>query len=194
MPTSSGIPDLAISLGYAVGYLPVMVGFAELADNRLRVRRLSSFIDGLLLFLVIYGVIWLLVVEQVAFDDSLTRLDRAFMSLYPAGDLALVMLAVRIATSRSLRRRVVGLLIAGSVLLTVADVWLLVGYLHEPYGEFPITDALYLTGLACVGTRRGVEPAAVATTGRHGRRYHGAGCRWWWPLQPWCRRSCCSVS
>ncbi len=145
-----GIPDLVVSLGYSIGYLPVMIGFAELADNRLRVRRLSSFVDGFLVFLVLYGVVWLLVVEQIAVDASFTRVDRAFMSLYPAGDLALLMLAIRIATSRTMRRRVVALLIGGSVLLAVADVWLLVGYLRDPDGSYPITDAAYLTGLAAI--------------------------------------------
>jgi GGDEF domain-containing protein len=143
-----GIPDLVVSVGYAVGYLPLMAGFAVLADTRVRVRRASAFIDGVLLFLVLYAVVWLVVVEPIAADPSLARVDRAFSALYPAGDLALVMLAVRVAVSRTQRHVVSAALVAGAVLSAIADVWLLVAYLHDPSGSYPVTDLLYLQGVA----------------------------------------------
>ena len=144
----SGIPGLVTSLGYCIGYLPMMVGFAALADTRLRVRRASAFIDGILVFLVMYAVVWLLVVEPVVVNSELPRADRAFSALYPAGDLALLMLAIRIAVSRTQRHVVAGLLVVGATLSAVADVWLLAGYLRDPYASYPITDLLYLVGLS----------------------------------------------
>ena len=144
----SGIPSTVTSLGYCLGYLPMMVGFAALADTRLRIRRASAFIDGVLVFLVLYAVVWLLVVEPVAIRSELPRADRAFSALYPAGDLALLMLAIRVAVSRTQRPLVSALLILGTVLSAVADVWLLAGYLRDPFGSYPITDLLYLVGMS----------------------------------------------
>jgi len=143
------IPDLVISLGYTIGYLPVLVGLTELTDPQVKVRRWSGLLDGVLIFLVLYGVLWLLVVEMYAFDSSLPRLDRAFSALYPAGDLAIVMLVARIFVGRAARRRVALLLAAGAILCALADTLLLTLYLIDPWGAFPITDLLYLTGLAC---------------------------------------------
>lgn len=145
------IPDLVIYLGYTLSYLPCLFGFAELADGQVRVRRWSGLADGLLVFLVIYGVLWLLVVEQYAYDSDLSRLDRAFSALYPAGDIALVMLAVRIWSSRSARRRVALLLVVGSSCAAVADLLLLVDYLVNPDGSYVLPDVLYLGGLSVLG-------------------------------------------
>ncbi|MDO8391592.1 MAG: GGDEF domain-containing protein [Actinomycetota bacterium] len=143
------ITDLSVSIAYAVGYLPVMIGFAELADPQLHTRRLSSILDGVILFLLLYAVLWLLVVEQVAVDTSLPLVDRAFQSVYPAGDVAVLMLAVRVVAGRTVQHNVGVLLVVGAVLNVVADVGLLVAYLRTPYGSFPIYDFVYLIGLGC---------------------------------------------
>ena len=144
------IPDLAVSLAYALGYLPVLIGFAELADPQLHTRRISSVLDGVILFLSLYAVIWLLVVEQVAYDTSYALVDRAFQSLYPAGDIAVLMLAVRVVSGRTVHRPVGALLLVGALLNLAADVGLLVAYLRTPDGSFPIFDLLYLVGLGCI--------------------------------------------
>lgn len=147
----TAIPDLVIYLGYTVSYLPCLFGFAELADGQLRVRRWSGLADGLLVFLVLYGVLWLLVVEPYAYNSDLPQLDRAFSALYPAGDIALVMLAVRIWTSRAARRRVAVLLVTGSSLTAMADLLLLIDYLVNPDGSYVLPDVLYLGGLSVLG-------------------------------------------
>ena len=143
----TAIPDLLVSIAYAAGYLPVLVGFADMADPRLHTRRVSSIVDGVILFLSLYAVIWLLVVEPVAYDSSYGFVDRALQSLYPAGDLAVLMLAVRVATSGTVRLRVGVLLIVGSILNVGADVGLLAAYLVNPDGSYPVTDLVYLVGL-----------------------------------------------
>lgn len=144
------IPDLLIDLGYAAGYVPCIVGFAELADPQQRLRRWTGFVDGFILFLGLYAVLWLVVVEPVAFDSGLTHLDRAFSSLYPAGDLALVMLAVRVLMSRAARRDASVLLLVGASLSAIADTALLVLYLIDPDNESNITDLFYLSSLAVI--------------------------------------------
>ncbi len=145
----TSIPSLAVSITYAVGYLPVVAGVAELADPEMHTRRVSSIADGVLLFLTLYAVLWLLVVEQVVYDSTYGIVDRAFQAFYPAGDLAVLMLAVRVLASRTLRRTVGWLLFLGAVLRAVADVGLLVFYLVKPLGTAPgVYNLCYLVGLA----------------------------------------------
>ena len=57
-------------------------------------------------------------VEPVAVGSALPKVDRAFDAIYPAGDLALLMLAVRIAISHVARRRVATLLVGAGVLFS----------------------------------------------------------------------------
>jgi len=142
------IASVMVSLCYVVGYLPLLLGLAELCDPHLRVRRATTAIDGVLLFLALYAVLWLTVVEQVSGDGSLSKVDRAFSALYPAGDLVAVMLAVRLVCSRVARRRVGVVLLTAALLAAAADVALLALYLDDPNGQYPITDLLYLAGLS----------------------------------------------
>lgn len=145
----SGVPGLVISVLYAVGYVPVVLGFADMADPQVHRRRLTSAVDGVILFLSLYAVLWLLVVEQAAYHSSYGMLDRAFQSLYPAGDLAILMLAVRVFAGHTVHRPVGVLLMVGALLSAGADVGLLVAYLVNPDGSYPVTDFVYLVGLGC---------------------------------------------
>lgn len=145
----TSVPDLVISLLYTAGYVPVLLGFADMADPQTLRRRLSSAVDGVILFLSLYAVLWLLVVEQAAYHSSYGMVDRAFQSLYPAGDLAILMLAVRVFAGHTVHRPVGVLLMIGALLSAGADVGLLVAYLVNPDGSYPVTDLVYLAGLGC---------------------------------------------
>ena len=142
-----GISPVLESLCYVLGYLPVLLGLAELCDPHLRVRRATTAIDGVLLFLALYAVLWLTIVERVHSAGSLSKVDSAFNALYPAGDLVAVMLAVRLVSSRVARRRVGALLLTGALLTAVADVAWLVLYLNNPYRLYPFVDLIDLAGL-----------------------------------------------
>ena len=141
------IPPVLESLCYVLGYLPVLLGLAELCNPHLRVRRATTAIDGVLLFLALYALLWLTVVERVYSTESLSKVDSAFNALYPAGDLAAVMLAVRLVSSRVARRQVGALLLTGALLTAVADVAWLVLYLNNPYKLYPVVDLTDLAGL-----------------------------------------------
>ncbi|MEQ1698483.1 MAG: diguanylate cyclase [Ilumatobacteraceae bacterium] len=143
------VPSVAVALCLTVGYLPLLLGLAELCDPQLRARRLTSAVDGVLLFLTLYAVLWLLVVEPVS-ETSLPKLNRAFDAVYPAGDLAVCMLAVRIVASRVARRRVGLLLLGGAALLATSDIARLVVYLRDPKGSYPLTDLAYLLGVSSI--------------------------------------------
>jgi len=142
------IPTLVVLLAHTLGYLPLLLGIGELCDPHLRVRHLTAAVDGVLLFLALYAVLWLLVVEPVAVNSSLPKLDRAFGVVYPAGDLAVVMLTFRLITARTARQRVGVLLHAGAVLITAADIGILALHLRSADGDSAITDLAYLLGLS----------------------------------------------
>ena len=146
----TAIPDVVVSLLYVLGYVPLLVGLAGLCDPERPSRLFTNLVDGILLFLVLYAVLWLAVVERVTVDGSLSRLDRAFSALYPAGDVAVLMLAFRVVSSHVGRRSVGVLLLVGAVLTAVADVALLVLYLRDPGGTYPITDLAYLLGITAI--------------------------------------------
>ncbi len=137
------IPVIVPMLCYSLGYLPVVIGFAGLADPRIHTRRLSSIIDGVILLLSLYAVLWLLVVEQVAYDSTLSTLDRAFEALYPACDLTMLLLALRVVASRSAHRRVGLLLVLGSLVSFTVDVAIMVAYLVNPDGSYPVINFGY---------------------------------------------------
>lgn len=139
----TAIPAIVPMLCYSLGYLPVAIGFAGLADPRIHTRRLSSIVDGVILLLSLYAVLWLLVVEQVAYDSSLAPLDRAFEALFPACDLAMLLLALRVFASRSAHRRVSLLLVLGSLLSFTVDVAIMVAYLVNPDGSYPLINFGY---------------------------------------------------
>lgn len=140
------IPSWSVSLCLAVGYVPLLLGLAELCDPQLRARRFTSAVDGVLLFVTLYGVLWLtLVAEVVGSSDG----DRSFAALYPAGDLAVVMLAVRVVASRAARQRVGLLLLAGAAGVAISDVAAMVLSLTDPGGSYPLLDLLFLGGLGC---------------------------------------------
>jgi len=162
------IPEIVPMLLYAVGYLPIVVGLAELADPRLHTRRLSGIADGVLVFLSLYAVLWLLVVEKYAYSTELPKLDRAFQSLYPAGDLAMVVLSARVIAGRMLHRRTSWTLFIASLAGAACDVALLVAYLVNPTGEYRIINFAYQLSIAAfaVAAMLALSPAPPVMTGR----------------------------
>jgi diguanylate cyclase (GGDEF)-like protein len=151
----TSVPEIVPDLLYAGGYLPVLGGLAGmfvLADHRPRSRRLSSVADGFILFLTLYAVLWLLVVEKFAYSTTtMPRLDRAFQAIYPAGDLAMMVLAARIVVSRALATAAGWLLLVASAGCAVSDIAILVSYLRAPEGSSPIwVNLCYLWALCLV--------------------------------------------
>lgn len=146
----AGVPELLVSLLYVAGYPLVLVGLALLGGPKGGDRRMGRLIDGLLMFCLLYAVLWLLVVEPAASDSMLPTLERAFSAVYPAGDLALLMMAARLVVGGTLRPRVGWLILLGTALGAVADFSLLALYLSDPFGSWPLTDVSYLVSLALI--------------------------------------------
>lgn len=164
----TSIPEIVPMLLYAIGYLPIVVGLAGLADPRLHARRLSGIADGVLVFLSLYAVLWLLVVEKYAYATELPTLDRAFQSLYPAGDLAMVVLSARVIALRMLPRRTSWTLFMAALAGAACDVALLVAYLVNPNGEYRIINFAYQLSVAALALAAmfALSPSPPMMTGR----------------------------
>lgn len=169
------IPDLAIDLLYVAGYVPALIGLADMSEPTRRVQRLGSIVDGLIVFALIYGVLWLTVVQPLATKADLPFAERAFSSVYPAGDLAMGMMVLNLWRRADIPRRVGRLLCGGVVLSAAADTALLWLYLQFPDGSWGFTDLLYLTGTAMIAVAAMLGPHTVPTA--HSERWPTMGLR-----------------
>lgn len=140
------IPSWAVSLCLAAGYVPLLLGLAGLCDPQPKARRSTSAVDGVLLFVVLCGVLWLCLVAEVVGSSNH---DRAISAVAPAGDLALVMLSVRVIANGAARRRVGVLLLIGAAGVAISDVTALAVSLADPGGSQRLIDLLFLGGLGC---------------------------------------------
>lgn len=140
------IPDLAIDALYVAGYVPMLIGVVAFAGPSAASGRWASLVDWLLFFTVAYGALWMLVVEPATLNGGQSVYQRALSSIYPAGDVALVMASWRLLRARAVRTRVGLLLVIGFALSAFADVALLTLSVRNPNGSWPITDFGYLIG------------------------------------------------
>ncbi len=116
------VPSLLIGVIYAIGVLPMMVGLASLGEPYDADQQLAGMLDWALLFTLAFGVMWVLAVEPVAFDGTLSLTDRTMASILPAGDLALVLLAARLVTRRKVPAATAWLVLGAVTFLAVSDV------------------------------------------------------------------------
>ena len=157
----TAIPALSVDLLYVAGYVPAVIGLADMSEPTRRNHRLGSIVDGLIVFALIYGVLWLTVVQPLADHADLPLADRAFGSVYPAGDLALAMIVLSLRPRVDIERRVARLLCAGVLLSAAADTALLWLYLRFPDGSWGFTDLLYLSGTAMIAVAAMLSPHAA---------------------------------
>lgn len=155
------LPTQTVDVLYISGYVPMVVGLADLAGLGRFGRRIGVSLDGLVLFAVLYGLLWFAVVQHRIDASSLARYDAIVTSIYPAGDLALLLMSVQALLGPYLRRRVAAGVTLGMALMAVADTALLMAYLDNPEGEFPLVDLSYLLGVIVV-----VAAALDAGSGR----------------------------
>lgn len=124
----SSVPVLVIGALYGLGLLPMMVGLASFGAPLDADRHLAGMLDWALLFTLAFGLMWRLAVEPVALDATLGLTDRTLAALLPAADLALVMLAARAVSRRSLPLSTGTTLLAGFVLIAGGDLVRLARY------------------------------------------------------------------
>lgn len=165
-------PSLA-DIGYLACYPALALGMLWMIRGRWRGQDRPAFLDAMIVAsgLTIVGIV--LVVGPTAADGGASLLSQVVAGSYPALDLVLLALAIRLATGGLARSPAMWAVLAGCVLLLLADLFYVTGTLSGvPYPVW--VDAVYLVsyvlyGFAAVHPSAPVlsEPAPVSgrTTG-----------------------------
>gem|GEM_PF-6312533 len=140
-------PSLA-DVAYLLGYPLLAAGLAALTRRTSDGRARSALIDAGIVLVPAVVAAWLHLVEPLAADHELTVLERAVSTAYPVGDVVCLAVLVRLAFGLAGRSRTgqpaCGILLAGFVVMLVADVWFLVATLHGDGTTSELADALFL--------------------------------------------------
>ena len=121
------LPDLirtdppASDLAYRTADPLLIVGLALLVHSRRPTRDTPGLIDSAIVMLGLGLLSWVLVADPIVDDTSLSWLDRAIAAAYPAGDIVLLALVVRLVSVPGSRSPAFRLLVAALVPLIVAD-------------------------------------------------------------------------
>jgi diguanylate cyclase (GGDEF)-like protein len=135
-------PSVADAL-YLSAYPLLAVGFALLVRGLWSGRDNDGLIDSAI-FTVALGLLsWVFLMRPTVMDDSASLLERAVGLAYPLGDILLLGVLVRLATSRSARTPAFGLLAAAGTLMLLADTSFSVLALTSSY-EGGAVDLLWL--------------------------------------------------
>jgi len=121
------LPDLvrtnppASDLAYLTAYPLLIVGLAVLVHSRRPTRDTPGLIDSAIVMLGLGLLSWVLVADPIVDDASIAWVDRAIAAAYPAGDILLLALVVRLVSVPGSRSPSFRLLVAALIPLITAD-------------------------------------------------------------------------
>ena len=144
------VPSLADYL-YLGAYPVLAVGMVLLVRYRVRGADLISALDGMMVALGVGVIAWVSVMSPYAHDSTLTLPERVIPIAYPALDVLLVAVLVRLMLSRGARNPSFLLLAASVVALLGADGFFAVATLHDTYANGSLIDAGWLLSYALWG-------------------------------------------
>lgn len=154
-----GVPYPSVAdIGYLACYPALVLGMLWMVRSRRRGRDRAAFLDAMIVAsgLTIVGVVFL--VGPAAEDGGSSLLARVVTGSYPAFDLLVLALAVRLLAGGTVRNAAMWGLLAGIALLLVADLFYVGGVLTGvPYPDW--VDAGYLASYVLIGFAA-VHPAA----------------------------------
>jgi diguanylate cyclase len=170
-----GYPSLA-DLAYLAGYAALISGVVGLVRGRVAGGERSAIIDATILSLGVLSLFWIAILRP-SLAESVNYLA-AFVSLsYPAMDILLLTVCVRVLMSAGSRSRYLQLLVAGITLYFIADVIYAMLLLHGAYTEGNLVDAGWIAGVLLIGVAalhpsvgESVVPAPNAEARLSGRR------------------------
>lgn len=111
----------ASDLAYLLAYPLLAAGLAVLVHDRRPGRDIAGFIDSAIVTLGVGLLSWVLVADPIVDDSSTPWLERAIAVAYPAGDILLLALVVRLVAAPGTRSTAFRLLVAATVPLIAAD-------------------------------------------------------------------------
>ena len=121
------LPDLvrtdppASDLAYLTAYPLLIVGLAMLVHSRRPVRDTPGLIDSAIVMLGLGLLSWVLVADPIVDDTTIAWAARAIAAAYPAGDIVLLALVVRLVSVPGARSPSFRLLVAALIPLVAAD-------------------------------------------------------------------------
>jgi diguanylate cyclase (GGDEF)-like protein len=121
------LPDLvhtnppASDLAYLAAYPLLAAGLAVLVHSRRPGRDPAGLIDSAIVTLGVGLLSWVLVADPIVDDSSTPWVERAIAAAYPAGDILLLALVVRLVAAPGARSPAFRLLVAATVPLIAAD-------------------------------------------------------------------------
>ena len=182
-------PSLADAL-YLPGYPVLAAGLALLALSRSTDRRDWAGLTDAAIIAIGFGLLsWVLVMVPYFNDPSLGIVELLVSLAYPVGDVLLLALAARLATTPGRRTAAFRLLIANLTVTMAADT--LFSVLSLSGGSVAVTDGMYLAAYLLLGAS-GLHPSMAGLSEpsqRRQARLGGAGC-WPWGRPPWSPRPC----
>ncbi|MCW2599705.1 MAG: hypothetical protein JWM02_1534 [Frankiales bacterium] len=144
------VPSAADFL-YLAGYPVLAWGMVLLVRYRVRGADLTSALDGVMVALGVGVMAWVWVMAPYAHDRTLGVGARLVPIAYPALDLLLVAVVVRLLLSRGVRNPSFRLLAASVVALLLADGFYAVATLHDTYVDGSLIDLGWLVSYGLWG-------------------------------------------
>jgi diguanylate cyclase (GGDEF)-like protein/PAS domain S-box-containing protein len=136
---------------YLAGYPVLAWGLVLLVRYRLRGADLTSALDGVMVAIGVGVMAWVFIMAPYAHDRTLGLWQRLVPIAYPALDLLLVAVVIRLVLSRGARNQSFRLLAASVVALLVADGFYGVASLHDTYTDGSVIDLGWLVSYALWG-------------------------------------------
>jgi signal transduction histidine kinase len=159
-------PSLADAV-YLPGYPVLAAGLALLALGRSTGRDWAGLMDAAIIAVGFGLLSWVLVMVPYFQDPSLGMVERLVSLAYPVGDVLLLALAARLATTPGRRTTAFRLLIASLAVTLAADT--LFSALALSGASVAVTDGLYLTDYLLLGAA-GLHPSMAGLSEPSRRR------------------------
>ena len=144
-----GYPSLA-DLAYLAGYVALISGVIGLIRGRVAGGDRSAVIDATILSLGTGSLFWIAILRP-SLEGSVDYLA-AFVSLsYPAMDIVLLTVCLRVLLPGGSRSPYLKFLVAGLILYFVSDVTYAMLLLHGTYTDGSLVDAGWIAGVLLIG-------------------------------------------
>jgi diguanylate cyclase (GGDEF)-like protein/PAS domain S-box-containing protein len=156
------VPSVADYL-YLAGYPILAWGMVLLVRSRDRGADLTSALDGLMVALGVGVMAWVFVMAPYAHDRTLSVGAQLVPIAYPALDLLLIVVVVRLLLTRGVRNTSFRLLAVSVVALLVADGFFALASLHGTYSNGSLIDLGWLVSYALWGAA-GLHPSMPRLT------------------------------
>jgi signal transduction histidine kinase len=148
--TSTPFPSIADAL-YLAGYPVIGAGLVLLVRAREPVGNRAALVDASIVAIAAGVLFWVLIASPYARDSSLDLAGRLVATAYPAADGLLLVVAARLLLGSGAGRTSFRLLMAGLLVLLVADAAYGVLELQGLYAEQDFIDVWWLVSYGAIG-------------------------------------------